>query len=126
MTKSFFKFVIAGAVNTSLSYLLYLLLLEVLSYTLAYSISYCFGIICSYLLNSLYVFNQPLKLSLFLKYPIVYVVQYVLGIFILGLMVEIIGVGPELGMVFVIIISIPVTFMLSKFILNTGQSTHLD
>jgi len=105
-----------------LSYLAFFLLLEFLSYTLAYSIAYCLGIVISYFLNARYVFLKSLCLKDFIKYPIVYIVQYGLGVVILRLLVETGGVEPQLGMVFVMLITIPVTFFLSKLVLSSGQN----
>ena len=124
MHKPFGRFLIAGIVNTILSYLVYFLLLTFMSYTLAYSVAYCVGIVISYFLNARYVFVQPLKLRQFLRFPIVYIVQYGLGIAILKLLVETGSVGPRLGMVFVILITIPVTFLLSKYLLVSKRWSH--
>jgi putative flippase GtrA len=118
MHKPFFRFLIVGVINTLLSYLVYFLLLNFFTYTPAYSIAYCVGIVISYFLNARYVFSQPLNLRHFLKFPIVYIVQYGLGIAILKLLVETGSVGPRLGMVFVILITIPVTFLLSRYLLK--------
>ncbi|MCX7068390.1 MAG: GtrA family protein [Methylococcales bacterium] len=129
MRKPFIRFLIAGLVNTILSYLVYLLLLELFSYTIAYSISYCIGIVISYILNARYVFVQPLNLRRFIQFPIVYVVQYTLGIAILKILIETVSIDPKLSMVFVILITTPVTFLLSKFVMerpHNNKTTIID
>lgn len=113
----FARFLLAGATNTLLSYLLYLLLLEFLAYLLAYSIAYCIGIALSYFLNIYFVFKQRASLTSFVKFPIVYVVQYGLGAGMLWLLVDRAGMAPAIAMLGVIVVTIPVTFLASRFVL---------
>lgn len=113
----FARFLLAGATNTLLSYLLYLFLLEFLPYLLAYSIAYCIGIVISYLLNVHFVFNKRASLASFVKFPIVYVLQYALGAGVLWLLVDRAGILPEIAMLGAIAVTIPVTFLASRFVL---------
>lgn len=114
----FGRFLLAGAANTLLSYLLYLLLLEFLAYLLAYSIAYCFGIAISYFLNVYFVFNRRASFASFVKFPIVYALQYGLGAGLLWLLVDRVGMAPEIAMIGVVAATIPVTFLASRFLLN--------
>jgi putative flippase GtrA len=118
MSHELVRFLLAGAANTLLSYLLYLLLLTFLTYLPAYSIAYCVGIVISYFMNVLFVFKNRVSLVNFLKFPIVYFIQYALGAVILWLLVGKAGVSPALAMIGVIIFTIPVTFMASRFVLK--------
>lgn len=112
------RFLLVGATNTTVSYVLYLLLLSFMPYLYAYSISYGIGIVVSYILNSRFVFRQPLSLHKFLQFPIVYVMQYSLGVVILWLLVGQLGISPALAMIGVVAVTIPVTFVASRFILK--------
>lgn len=116
MRNEFFRFLLVGAANTLLSYLLYLLLLSFLNYLPAYSIAYCLGIVLSYFLNIRFVFNKCASLASFLKFPSVYILQYTLGTVILWLLIGKLGISPALAMIGVIIITIPVTFLASRFV----------
>ena len=118
MKREFFKFILVGGTNTFITYILYWLLLILLPYSIAYSVSYLTGILLSYYLSSKIVFKTQLSLSSFLKFPLVYVAQYILGLGLLALVVEYYGLPEELGMVVVIIISVPVTFLLMRFLLQ--------
>ena len=118
MRHEFLRFVLVGATNTLLSYLLYLLLLTFMSYLLTYSIAYCAGIVLSYFLNVHFVFKKRVSLASFLKFPAVYVIQYALGAVVLWLLVGNVGVSPALAMIGVIIITMPATFLASRFILK--------
>ncbi len=114
----FFRFLLVGATNTALGYVLYLLLLDLCGYLYAYSISYCIGIVVSYILNARFVFKQPLSMRRFMQFPVVYVIQYSLGVAILWLLIGQAGMSPELAMLGVVAATIPVTFLASRFILK--------
>ncbi len=114
----FFRFLLAGAINTLLSYLLYLSLLTFLSYMSAYTIAYCAGILISYFFNVLFVFKYRLSVTSFLKFPIVYVLQYVIGASTLWVLVGKVAISPVIAMIGVLIITIPVTFLTSRLILT--------
>jgi putative flippase GtrA len=114
----FSRFLLVGATNTAVSYVFYLLLLEFMAYLYAYSISYGIGIVVSYILNSRFVFRQPLSLGKFLQFPAVYAIQYGVGAAILWLLVGRASLSPELAMLAVVAVTIPVTFITSRFILK--------
>lgn len=118
MRGEFVRFLLVGTANTVTSYLLYLLLLAILPYLLAYSLAYCIGIVISYFLNVHFVFRQRAGLAGFLAFPLVYVIQYCLGALILWLLVDHASISPAWAMVGVIVATIPVTFLTSRFILN--------
>lgn len=114
----FSRFLLAGAANTLLTYLLYIFLLEFLAYLLAYSITYCAGIVLSYFLNAHFVFKQQLSFTSFMKFPLVYVIQYCLGTAILWLLVDQAAISPAIAMIGVIVATIPATFIASRFLLS--------
>jgi putative flippase GtrA len=112
------RFLLVGATNTIISYVLYLLLLRFVPYLFAYSISYGIGIVISYVLNSSFVFRKPLSMTKFLQFPVVYAIQYGLGAALLWLLVGQAALAPELAMLAVVAATIPVTFVTSRFILK--------
>lgn len=114
----FFRFLVVGGANTVSTYLLFLLLLAFFPYLIAYSLAYCVGVVVSYFLNSYFVFRRPFSLATFLAFPVVYVVQYGLGALILWLLVDRAGVAPQLAMAGSIGLTIPVTFLMSRFVLR--------
>lgn len=118
MNGEFLRFLLVGAVQTLLTYLLFLLLLMVLPYPAAYSISFCCGIVLSYFLNVLFVFREKTSLASFLKFPLVYLIQYLLGIVLLWLLVDHIGIPPKWAMLAVIALTVPVTFLTSRFVIK--------
>ena len=114
----FLRFLVVGAAQTALSYGLYFALNLFLPYPIAYSIAYAFGIIISYFLNVFFVFRTKVSLAGFLKFPLVYVVQYLLGLLLLWFFVARFGLDPSWAMLCVIAISVPATFLFSRFLLK--------
>lgn len=105
------RFVVAGALNSALTYLLYLLLLRLLSYLPAYSISYVTGIVLGYLLNAFWVFRGRPSLGSALAYPLLYMANYVLGASLLWLFVEWMKVPQQIAPLLVLCVSVPVMYL---------------
>lgn len=118
--REFAGFGLVGAANTVATYAVYAVLLFLFPYKVSYSLAYVSGILISYYLNSRLVFREPVSLLKFIKYPIVYVVQYLLGIAILYVAIDILGFSQWLAPLAVIVISLPITFFLSRLIIK-GQ-----
>lgn len=104
--------------NTGLTYLAYLALLKLVSYRWAYSVSYVAGIFLSFVLNSLYVFRTPLHWRRLLPYPSVYLVQYLLGLCVVYVGVELLRWDERLMPVAVLVVTVPVSFVLTRWVLK--------
>ena len=127
MTRSlhqFARFVAAGAINTAASYAIYFLLLQFLPYLAAYTIAYVAGIVISYALLTRFVFHAPRRLSTALRFPLVYVAQYIVGSTVVVFLVEALNVRASIAALVAIVASIPVSFLLSRTIL--GQTRISD
>lgn len=118
LNKEFLKFIVSGVLNTLATYLIYLLLLNFIGYSISYTVSYVSGIFISYYLNSLFVFKEKLSLKKFLKYPVVYIVQYLINLFMVFLFVEKLGLSARIVPLVVILITLPITYLLSKLIIK--------
>lgn len=114
----FAKFLVVGAVNTGGGYVIYLGLLQAFDYRVAYTVSFVLGVMISYWLNAWYVFKEPLSLKKFLKFPLVYLVQYLTGGVLLYLLVGQFGLSPLLAPLFVVALNLPITFLLSRLIVK--------
>ncbi|WP_254848764.1 GtrA family protein [Paenibacillus odorifer] len=113
------KFVISGGINTLFTYLVYLLLLQALSYSMSYTISYISGIFLSYYLNTIFVFKEKVTFRKFLKFPIVYLVQYLINLLMLFVLVEYLNLSKQIVPLIVIVVTIPITYTLSKLIIKS-------
>ena len=122
MTRShiseFVRFIFFGAINTGITFVMYVFLLRFLSYEIAYTISYAAGILISYWLNAKFVFQEPLRIGRALQYPLVYLVQYLLGLVLLFLLVEVAHVSKIVAPLLIAVLTLPVTFLLSRYMIR--------
>jgi putative flippase GtrA len=112
------RFVVGGGLNTAVTYCVYLLLHQVLSYQRAYLIAYAAGIVFSYFFNSTVVFKRRMSWSGMLVFPLVYLVQYAISALALGAIVEYSPVSSKLAPLVVSVLTLPVTFVLTRFVLG--------
>ncbi|MCK9488893.1 MAG: GtrA family protein [Xanthomonadales bacterium] len=119
--RRFSRFVVTGLVNTVASYLVYLLLLPVAGYNLAYVIAFLAGLSVSYLLNLRWVFRVPASWARTLRFPLVYLPQLLLGLAINYGLIEALGVDPRLSLLFVIAITVPLNYLIARWVLAPGQ-----
>jgi len=114
----FARFIVAGGMNTVITYLIYLVALLVMPYAAAYTISFLSGIAISYYLNAEFVFRRKMSAGTALGYPLVYVCQYVAGLALLAVLVGRWHVDKRWAPAIVIPCIVPVTFVLAKLILK--------
>src|SRR5947208_14714290 len=91
------RFLIAGGINTLLTYLIYLALLPFASYWIAFSISFAAGVIIAYGLNAGFVFRTSFSLGKMVKFPAIYLLQYVAGLLLLRIFVGSLGVDARIA-----------------------------
>jgi putative flippase GtrA len=113
---SFLRFLISGGVNTVTTYAVYLALLQVTGYKLAYSIAYVFGIVLSFVINRFFVFQTHRGWRSMLLFPLVYLAQYVVSLGVVWAWVECFHLMKELAPLVAVVITIPLTFVLSRFV----------
>jgi putative flippase GtrA len=116
--------VLVGGANTVLGYVLFVLLTPFMHYGIAYSISYVIGVVFAYVANSLFVFHEPLAWRKFMAFPLVYVVQYLIGITLLPVLIEVLGFDPLIAQPVVIVVTMPVTYLLSRLIVRSNPGVH--
>jgi putative flippase GtrA len=116
---SFLRFLLGGAVNTVLTYALFLVLDRFLHHSIAYTLAYLGGIALAYVLAAKFVFRTGFELRSALRFPGVYVVQYLYGLAALSLLIETLRVPSEIAMLLVIATSVPLTFVLTKYAVQT-------
>ena len=121
--REFAAFVFFGAVRTVLGYGMYLFLVLFFTYGTAYTLSYIVGVFISYYLNARFVFREKLRLSRALQFPIVYLVQYLIGLGLLYLLIEVAHVSKFLAPIVVIIVTVPCTYLLSRYAIKGRPKT---
>lgn len=116
INSEFFRFLLVGLGNTLVTYVAFLLLLTLLPYLYAYSLAYCIAVLNSYFMSVRFVYKKKASLQSFFKFPFVYLAQYFIGASILWLLVGKVGIAPAWAMVVVIIVTVPITFLASRFV----------
>ena len=117
--KEMLRFAGCGTLSTVVTYVCYLGLLIFIQYPAAFTISYIIGVLVSYIGGTKYVFKAKHSSVKALIYPFVYVLQYVTGLYLLHLLIITLGMSEEIAPIIVYTLTFPITFLLSKFILNS-------
>ncbi len=112
------RFLLAGAANTAITYGIYLLGLLVLPYRAAYTLAYALGIVLGYALNTWFVFRARFSGRRMLAYPMVYLLQFGLGILCLTILVERQWVNKQLAPLIVVVVTLPATFLASRLLIK--------
>ena len=81
---------------------------------MSYTIAYVTGIGIAFLLNKIFVFKTHRGWKSVMVYPFVYFAQYLFGILVLWLIVSQLGLSVELGPLVVVVLTIPLTYWLSR------------
>lgn len=112
------RFLLAGAFNTAATYVIYLAALQLMPYRYAYTGAYAAGIVLGYAVNTYFVFRAPWRWKRLLAYPLVYVLQYCLGLLCLTVLVERHWASKELAPLLVVAITLPLTFVASRYLIK--------
>lgn len=113
---SFFRFVLSGGANTVLTYLLYLLLILFLDYKVSFTISYVAGMIFSYFANRFFVFNSGRGVNSAILFPVVYLIQYGCGLFIVWCWVGFFSLPEIFAPIVSVALLVPLTYIMMRFV----------
>jgi putative flippase GtrA len=114
----FARFLAGGVGNTLATYGLYLSLLAVIGYQIAYALAYVAGILLSYWINLKFVFRRQGGGGKLLRFPLVYLTQYAVGAGVLWAAVDGLGVPASVGPALAVAVTVPFTFVLSRWVLT--------
>ncbi|MDR6161098.1 MULTISPECIES: GtrA family protein [Pseudomonas] len=120
------SFLIGGGLNTGLTYCLYLLLSLWINYQVAYAIAYAAGIIFAYFFNSKIVFKVDRSWIGMAIYPSIYLLQYAIGALLLNVLVERLHLNKAIAPIIVILLLLPCSYLLNKFVLKITHKTRLS
>ena len=114
------KFIIVGGINTLNYYVVYLLLLKLLH--IEYMISHILvAFVISYYLNCYFVYRVKPTWRKFISFPITQIVNVSLQTVLLYVFVSWLNLPAEIAPFAGLIITIPITFVLSKWILKDSN-----
>jgi putative flippase GtrA len=117
------RYVGAGALNTALTYLVLLLALRWLHYGAAYTVAYVTGILLAYALQTRFVFRVRGRWRTAMQFPLIYLLQYVLGLLVLGTLLESTALPPRWAALVTVAVTVPAGFVLSRLLL-AGRRHH--
>jgi putative flippase GtrA len=112
------RYVLAGGFNTAATYAAYVALLPFVGYAISYTMTYAAGIALAYYLSARLVFRRPLQWRHAIQYPLVYVLQYGLGITLTTALIERVHLNAEFAAAVAIVLTVPFTFWLSRWIIK--------
>lgn len=108
------RFLLVGGFNTLATLCIYWLLLPLVGYAVAYSISFVMGVLSGYALNTWLVFKTHWSWRRLMAFPLVHVVNYVLGMGVIWMAVDVLGLDARLGPVAAVLVTLPVNFFLTR------------
>jgi len=117
------RFVAAGALNTTVSIVVYQLALFAFGYTVSYFIAYVSGIVLAYYAYAKHVFQAPMSLGRFAGFVVFYVVSLLAGNVLNAALVELLELSPRLAIFGTVAIMLPINYMGSKLCMLGYQAT---
>ncbi|WP_368410284.1 flippase GtxA [Staphylococcus aureus] len=117
------KFIIVGGINTLNYYVVYLLLLKLLhiEYMISHITGFLVAFVISYYLNCYFVYRVKPTWRKFISFPITQIVNVSLQTVLLYVFVSWLNLPEEIAPFAGLIITIPITFILSKWILKDSN-----
>lgn len=114
------KFIIVGGINTLNYYIIYLLLLKLIgvNYLVSHISGFVISFIISYYLNCYFVYKVQPTWKKFIQFPLTQVVNMGMQTLLLYIFVQLFNISSVIAPFAGLIITIPVTFILSKYILR--------
>ena len=117
------KFIIVGGINTLNYYVVYLLLLKLLhiEYMISHITGFLVAFVFSYYLNCYFVYRVKPTWRKFISFPITQIVNVSLQTVLLYVFVSWLNLPAEIAPFAGLVITIPITFVLSKWILKDSN-----
>ncbi|HHW9542964.1 TPA: flippase GtxA [Staphylococcus aureus] len=117
------KFIIVGGINTLNYYVVYLFLLKLLhiEYMISHITGFIVAFVISYYLNCYFVYKVKPTWRKFISFPITQIVNVSLQTVLLYVFVSWLNLPAEIAPFAGLIITIPITFILSKWILKDSN-----
>ncbi|MBR9469390.1 GtrA family protein [Staphylococcus aureus] len=117
------KFIIVGGINTLNYYVVYLLLLKLLhiEYMISHITGFIVAFVISYYLNCYFVYRVKPTWRKFISFPITQIVNVSLQTVLLYVFVSWLNLPAEIAPFAGLVITIPITFVLSKWILKDSN-----
>ncbi|MDK7733848.1 GtrA family protein [Propionimicrobium lymphophilum] len=120
------KFCLVGAANTGFYYMLYRILLTFLAYMAAHVLAWCCAIVFSFFLNCYFTFKVKPTWKRFIVFPSTTLVNFIITTVGAYIFIEHLGISTKYGSLIASLIAIPVTFVLTRFVLSTNSNSKMS
>jgi putative flippase GtrA len=117
--KQMLGFAITGILSTLIMFGLYVILYQFINYQYSYLIAYIISVITLYFMN-IFVFKGIMSLKTFLEFPLIYLLQYVVGATSLEFIVWL-GFSVTYAPLVVVIVLLPITFLLNRIVFSKPE-----
>lgn len=111
------RFLLFGAFNTALTYLLYCALVFVMHPQVAYALVFALGIGLAWAGNTKFVFRQPMSRKVAAVYPLMYLAQYLLTAALIHVSTAWLLLGPRVALALALAITTPLSFIWNRALL---------
>ncbi|WP_162823625.1 GtrA family protein [Lysobacter sp. TY2-98] len=112
------RFVLAGALNTLLSYVIYWCLLRAVDYRVAYATSYVATILTGFAFNTWFVFRTTWSWRKLAMFPGVYLVNFFVGLGIVWMCISLLGLPAEVAPIVATLAVVPLGFVMTRLLLG--------
>jgi putative flippase GtrA len=114
----FLIFIMVAIMNAAITYVMYLLLLQVLDYKLAYGTSFLMGVMITYFANCKLTFKKNVTVKHWAFVLFTYLLQLLANIYLLYLLVEGCNLNKKIAPFLVIAIIFPITYLVINQIMK--------
>ncbi|MEG3789793.1 GtrA family protein [Lysobacter sp. CCNWLW3] len=116
------RFLIGGGANTLATYGLYWILLQWLTYPVAYTASYAAGILTGFAINTWFVFGIPWSWRKLMAFPLVHVMNYMAGMAVVWASVRLLRIPEPWAPVVATLVTLPLSFLLTRLLIRSRSS----
>jgi putative flippase GtrA len=125
VTRQILTFAAVGVVNTATYYVLYLLFLTRLPYLAAHVLAFALSMVGSFFLNARFTYRIRPTWRKFLLFPLTNATNFVLTTAGVYVIVDVLHVGSRLAPLLASAAAIPVTFVVSRWIMLPKADTGI-
>lgn len=119
-----FRFLLVGTAITAMSCIIYWLFVQWINHTLAYGVAFVIGTAVGAISHANFTFGTRLNNASFTLSFLYYFLSFLVGTAVLELAIRGYGVNKNLAIIFVVAVTVPVSFLANRWIFrdtNTGE-----
>ncbi|WP_423364094.1 GtrA family protein [Mycoplasma sp. P36-A1] len=118
LNRQFYRFVLVGAFNTFCYYTFYLILLNIINYSIAHIIAFLMAAFISYFATTMYTFKRKPEWKTFVSFPITFLPNLLMSSLGTVFLVQANLVSSKYASLIMMIAAIPITFLVNKIVFD--------